>query len=648
MDILLLVARLVLFGVFAVAGVTKLLDLAGSQQAMRGFGLPEALAKPAGIALPVAELLVAVLLLPVATAGWGALLGMLLLVAFVGGIAYNLSKGRTPDCHCFGQLHSEPIGRPTLIRNGVLALVALPVAVRGLGGDAGTSVVGWMDDLSALGWVTLTGALVVLAVLAGVVWLLTHLLGQNGRLLVRLDAVEGALRERNLLPAVEEEESDEGLPVGVPAPAFTVSDLAGSAVTLDRLRAAGKPVVLIFSDPTCGPCNALLPDIGRWQRDPAAAVTVAMISRGGADANRSKQTEHGLSQILLQEDGAVSAAYEAHGTPIGVMVRPDGTIGSRAAPGGDAIRRLVARAVAQPGPSGNGREAPRPPMAAANLGRPAPSVSLPDLGGQTVTLEEFSGRRTVVLFWNPGCGFCERMLADVKAWEENPPAGAPGLLVVSSGDAETNRAAGWTSPVVLDQGFATGRAFGASGTPSAVMVDAKGNIASGVAVGAPSVLGLLRNEAVPVEEEAEPEAATPEIGDEAPSVTLPDLDGNMVDLADHRGTRTLLVFWSPGCGFCERMLPDLKKWEAKPPKGAPKLVLLSSGTVEENREMGLRSPILLDDSFSAGAAFGSDGTPSAIMIDAKGRIASDLAVGAPDVLKLARTSKDPVPQTARA
>lgn len=650
MDVLLLLARLLLFGVFAVAAVTKFLDLAGSQEAMRGFGLPDSLAKPAGIALPVAELVVALLLLPVATAGWGGVGAVLLLAAFVGGIAFSLARGRTPDCHCFGQLHSEPIGRGTLIRNGLLALVALAVAIRGLAGDPGVSVVGWMGDLSGAGWALLVGGVVVLALLAGMAWLLTHLLGQNGRLLVRLDAVEAALRERNLLPEVEEEESDEGLPLGTPAPAFAITDLDGRKVTMETLRAPGKPMVLVFSDPTCAPCNALLPDIGRWQSDPAHPVTVAMISRGGAEANRSKRNEHGLTQILLQKDGEVAASYEAHGTPVGVLVRADGTIGSRAAPGGDAIRRLVARASAapQPGQPANGRPSPRPTPVASNLGQAAPAVSLPNLEGETASLADLAGNSVAVLFWNPGCGFCQRMLPDLKAWEEERSADAPRLLVVSSGEAEANRAMGLSSPVVLDQGFATGRAFGASGTPSAVLVDGEGKIASAVAVGAPSVFGLLRNEAVPSMEEEEPETEALKIGEPAPAVTLPNIDGTMVDLADHRGTRTLLVFWNPGCGFCEQMVGDLKKWEAKPPKGAPKLMLVSSGTPDENREMGLRSPVLLDDGFTAGSAFGADGTPSAIMIDAQGRIASDLAVGAPEVMKLARTTKDPVPQAVGA
>ena len=197
---------------------------------------------------------------------------------------------------------------------------------------------------------------------------------------------------------------------------------------------------------------------------------------------------------------------------------------------------------------------------------------------------------------------------------------------------------------MLDCGVSTGRAFGVSGTPSAVLVDGQGNIGSGVAVGASSVLGLLRNEApAPVEANGAAEPEPPKIGTPAPPVKLPDVDGNTVDLAEHRGTRTLLLFWSPGCGFCQKMLSDLKKWEAKPPKGAPKLVLISSGTPEENKAQGLRSPILLDDEFAVGEAFGSDGTPSAIMIDAQGRIASELAVGGPDVMKLARSTRDAQP-----
>jgi hypothetical protein len=33
-------------------------------------------------------------------------------------------------------------------------------------------------------------------------------------------------------------------------------------------------------------------------------------------------------------------------------------------------------------------------------------------------------------------------------------------------------------------------------------------------------------------------------------VKLPDLTGQTIDLARFRGTKMLLRFWNPGCGFC--------------------------------------------------------------------------------------------------
>jgi hypothetical protein len=84
------------------------------------------------------------------------------------------------------------------------------------------------------------------------------------------------------------------------------------------------------------------------------------------------------------------------------------------------------------------------------------------------------------------------------------------------------------------------------------------------------------------------------------------------------------------------MLDDLKAWEAHPPEGAPQLLIVSTGSVEENRAQGLRSPVLLDQGFTAGRAFGADGTPMAMLVDAEGRIASNLASGAAEVFALSR------------
>jgi hypothetical protein len=83
------------------------------------------------------------------------------------------------------------------------------------------------------------------------------------------------------------------------------------------------------------------------------------------------------------------------------------------------------------------------------------------------------------------------------------------------------------------------------------------------------------------------------------------------------------------------MLEDMKKWERDRPLDAPELLIISSGTPEANREQGFRSPVLLDEGFGAGSVLGAGGTPSAVIVDEYGIVASEVGVGAPAVLAMA-------------
>src|SRR4051812_44080206 len=124
MSTLLMIAQLVLAAVFATAGLAKLVDRPGSRLALRNFGVPEVLAAPGALVLPLTELAVAVALLPTASTPWGSLGALVPLLLFPLGIAVNPARGRRPDCHCFGQLHSGPVGWGTLARNAGLAAMA--------------------------------------------------------------------------------------------------------------------------------------------------------------------------------------------------------------------------------------------------------------------------------------------------------------------------------------------------------------------------------------------------------------------------------------------------------------------------------------------------------------------------------------------
>ena len=198
---------------------------------------------------------------------------------------------------------------------------------------------------------------------------------------------------------------------------------------------------------------------------------------------------------MLQKDREVSDAYQAYGTPAAVLIRPDGTIGSRVAQGSEAIAALISSLTGQvPSLIGhqtrsNGKLAVAQ-SSALQKGQMAPSFSLLDLHGKMTGLSQFRGSDTLVLFWNPGCGFCQRMLPDVKSLEKRQPHGAPKLLLISSGTREANLAMGLEATVLLDDSFSIGRQFGAGGTPSGFLVDKEGKVASDLRVGATAVLAL--------------------------------------------------------------------------------------------------------------------------------------------------------------
>jgi len=66
---------------------------------------------------------------------------------------------------------------------------------------------------------------------------------------------------------------------------------------------------------------------------------------------------------------------------------------------------------------------------------------------------------------------CRQMLSNLTECQNNPPEEASKLLVVSSGIQEADKEMSLTFPILLDQQLLVGRAFGASGTLSAVPVE---------------------------------------------------------------------------------------------------------------------------------------------------------------------------------
>lgn len=319
--------RIVLAAVFGFAGLAKAMDLPGSRRAAAGFGLPAWLAAPTGNLLPAAELIIAALLIPGATAPIGEVAAFALLGAFVVAMTWNLLRGRRPDCHCFGQVRPTPISGNAVLRNitlmvgaGWLAVAAPPESYRE------NAVSGLASSFGLRGGEVVVAIVAVLvAAQALLVW---QLFRQQGRLLLRIDDLERRLATGDAL---------DGLPLGAAAPRFEL---------LDSLLDRGSAVLVLFTDPNCGPCTSLLPAIATWQQESTPRLSLAVVSRGGVDANRTLAERHGIRNLVLQRGTELTDAYRVGGTPAGVLVLDDGRIGSATALGPEAITALRMTALA--------------------------------------------------------------------------------------------------------------------------------------------------------------------------------------------------------------------------------------------------------------------------------------------------------------
>ena len=334
----LLAGRLVLAAVFIVAAVAKLADLAGSRRSLEQLGAPAPLVPALAVVLPLVELLVAVALIPVATAWAAALAAVALLLAFTGGVATALARGVEADCHCFGRVSSRPVGPGTLARNLLLLALAGFVAIAGAG-DGGASATAWIGDLTTAEAVAVAGGTLLALGLAFNTAFLFQLFRQNGRLWAEIEALRAGGGASASAPEVQ---------LGEYMPQFQLPDLAGRPHELEDLLDEGNGLVLFFTHPGCSACDPLLPEIGRRQHDPGAGPRPVVITQDDADANRAKASEHGLDLVLLAEDFELSRAVGISGFPGAIVLDGEGLVASEPAVGGHKVGELLAETYGPP------------------------------------------------------------------------------------------------------------------------------------------------------------------------------------------------------------------------------------------------------------------------------------------------------------
>ena len=281
--------------------------------------------------------------------------------------------------------------------------------------------------------------------------------------------------------------------------------------------------------------------------------------------------------------------------------------------------------------------------------------SLPDVDGQMVALEDFRGRRVLLIFWGPKCGFCALLATDLARLQGDLRVAGVQLVLVSLDDAESNRQlaveSGLKCPILLMPGGhpLVEEAFRHMGTPSAYSLDEQGTVAKPRGVGVEAILALARDalgdqparKRLPGERpltESRIERNGLKAGTRAPLFRLPDLHGGTVALEDYRGRRVLLVFTDPNCGPCEELAPHLVRLYQQNRDDGLALLLVARGEVAENQRKAeihrLEFPVVLQERWNLSKEYGIFAVPVAFLIDENGMIARKVAKGVDEILAL--------------
>ena len=487
MEIFLLLLRLGLAAVFGVAGIAKIFDPDGAKKAFADFGVPAPLVRPVAFLLPLFELAIAGTLLFAPSSWFGAIGASALLLVFTAGMLYQMAKGNAPDCHCFGQIHSEPVGVSSIVRNLVMLVPALILVLQGRTGQGLDIIRSDQDILYAA-----VGIAVIVLLLAAVLFL-KSVSEQQKQIMRRIELMELIGRQGGDVEREDIGHPREGLPLGALVPDFELPDLDGKTVSLNDIKADKKPVVFIFVAPTCTPCRALLPQFEEWQRELSDKVKFVFISNRTAKDNRAKFGGDAEKLILLQKDREVADLFRAKWTPMAVLMDTNGRIASFTGAGDLGLRELIEKVSGESAFDGftylTSSDEHR--HVALRIGEMVPDISVMDINGNTFDSSFFKGKETLVAFWSPTCSHCEAMMDEIKEWDKTRNGNEPNLVIFADGEKDDHVKLGLKVPMIIDEGQDIGDMFGQFGTPSGILVDENGRFISETAIGAEDIWSLI-------------------------------------------------------------------------------------------------------------------------------------------------------------
>ncbi len=355
--------------------------------------------------------------------------------------------------------------------------------------------------MSSVGFATLV--IVQILILLSLWIVMVQVIKQQGRLLLGLDELSERLARAGFvsLGSVAAEAPTE-LAIGAEIDAFRTPDLEGRPLSLADYR--GRRVLLVHWSPDCGFCSEIAPDLaGLRQELQGRQIELVLAAHGGAEANRVLAAETGLDAptvLIDPEHPLMKGAFAYQGTPVAYLLDEQGRVARPLVQGGEPILEL-AQSLVEPKPARRRLPGERPLSESRFVrdglkpGTAAPAFCLPDLDGRTICLEQYRGRRVLLIFSDPDCGPCGELAARLGPQLQACVDPALQLIMVARGDLEANRRKaqlhGLTFPIVLQERWSLSQQYGIFAVPVAFLIDVDGIIAASVARGVDEILALM-------------------------------------------------------------------------------------------------------------------------------------------------------------
>jgi peroxiredoxin len=262
--------------------------------------------------------------------------------------------------------------------------------------------------------------------------------------------------------------------------------------------------LLVNWSPECGFCDVVAPDLVRLQTDCYRDLQVLLVAHGEVEANREMAKEHDLEcPILLLKGGESPVPFKSLGTPVAYLLDGEGRVAKPLAVGSEqipALAREIARQLTgrRAAPLDNARDRPltesRIVRDGLKAGMRAPLFRLPDIYGKDVSLEDYRGRRVLLVFSDPHCGPCDELAPRLAELQKEHRENGLAFIMVGRGELEENRRKaeqhGIRFPVVIQDKWKLSKEYGIFATPVAFLLREDGVLLKDVAIGPTAITAM--------------------------------------------------------------------------------------------------------------------------------------------------------------